>query len=112
MPKQVEISDDPVPFNTPVLQRSPLLKSLSENGLEKVAKAVNLIEFAVGETVVAEGPASDSLYMVFKGEVAIMTSNSNDAREICRVGPAKTFGEIGLPLLPSGGSSPRAHDSI
>ena len=98
MAQQCEITDDLVPFIAPVLQRSPLLKSLSESGIDKVAKSVSLIKYAEGETVVAEGAISDSFYMVFKGEVAVMTSSSEDAREICRFGPAKTFGEIGLLL--------------
>lgn len=98
MVKHREITDDLVPFIAPVLQRSPLLKRLSESGIDKVAKSVSLVEYSEGETVVAEGAESDSFYMVFKGEVAIMTSNSDDACEICRFCPGKTFGEIGLLL--------------
>jgi len=51
-------------------------------------------ELTDGEDVFEQGRASDSLYIVFQGEVAVI----RDGHEVARIGESLSFGEIGLLL--------------
>ncbi|MEE2961756.1 MAG: PilT/PilU family type 4a pilus ATPase [Myxococcota bacterium] len=93
-----EFNDEVLSSVSTVLQSSPLLKSLKADNIKKVAKAVRLLEFGDGETVVEADQPFDSFYMVAKGEVGVMASGTTTPREICRFRAPETFGEVGLLL--------------
>lgn len=49
-------------------------------------------ELTAGENVFEQGRTSDALYLVLEGEVAIL----KDGKELARLGPSISFGEMGL----------------
>ena len=61
-------------------------------------------ELTAGENVFEQGRASDALYLVLEGELAIL----KDGHEIARLGKSLSFGEMGLLLKKPRGAAARA----
>jgi twitching motility protein PilT len=82
------------------LKQSSLFGDLSDKDLLRIARSAAMLQFDNGETVVSEGDASDSFFVVVSGEAVIKVRHdtSNEPVEIARVQPFDTVGELGLLL--------------
>ena len=80
-----------------MLEVLDLFADASRAALEQLARALEVVELAVGAVVVREGDPADALYIVVTGEVAVSGRGESDRDQHLRdLGPRSYFGEIGL----------------
>lgn len=75
-----------------LLRGVPSLRLASPAVLEGLSRAVRELPLPAGAVVVREGDAGDRFYVVAKGALVV----SQDGRELRRLGPGDSFGEIAL----------------
>ena len=79
------------------LQRVPLLASLREEQLARLAASTVRRNFAKGRTIVAEGDPSQALYLLLSGRAKVQRSDTEGKEVILAVlGPGEFFGEMSL----------------
>jgi hypothetical protein len=75
---------------------SLLLDDLNDEEFAELAAGLASREFEPGETVVEEGAAADSLFVVARGSVLVTTRQGDRDVELARLGPGDFFGESAL----------------
>lgn len=75
-----------------LLKRVPMFSRLSPLVLETLAAGLAPVVVDGGATVIREGDAGDSLYLIAEGEFIVQ----KNGKELARLGPAQIFGEIAL----------------
>jgi small-conductance mechanosensitive channel/CRP-like cAMP-binding protein len=83
-------AEDPVRMSHETLASCPLFAGLPEDALGQLATTARWQVFAPGEAVVREGEASIALYVVARGEAAVLHAG----QEVARVGQGEVFGEM------------------
>ena len=84
------------------LARVDLLRSLPPEEMEEVLLCVEPVEVAAGETVFQQGDAGDALYLIDRGEVAVLAGSAPDgpatpdAMPLARLSAGQSFGETAL----------------
>ncbi|WP_291720864.1 cyclic nucleotide-binding domain-containing protein [Bernardetia sp.] len=79
------------------LKQSPLFTSLPQEALEKIAAKAKMRQFFPDETVVWQGKASDSLYLIINGIVAVKKIIASGKEQIfAYLMAGNTFGEVGI----------------
>ena len=83
--------------STLLLRNVPLFKMLPEDQLAVLATVVGLKSFARGESIIAAGDVTDSLYVVIAGRLKVIIGDKT-GREIIltMLGPGEYFGEMVL----------------
>ena len=80
-----------------VLADAELFGLLPKEALAHMAEHAQCLLFARGESIVFEGDPGKALFVIVRGEVAVITDpSSTDAREIARLGSNEVFGELSL----------------
>jgi CRP/FNR family cyclic AMP-dependent transcriptional regulator len=83
--------------NKAFLRRVPLFSSLTEAQLEGVAAGSARRSYPRGRTIVAEGEASQSMYILLAGRAKVQRSDSEGKEVILAViGSGEFFGEMSL----------------
>lgn len=73
------------------------LAALAESERRALAERLTLETYAAGETVVRQGEPGDSLFLVWSGDAAVRISDaSGESREVARLRPGESFGEMSL----------------
>ncbi len=75
-----------------LLRQVAIFRPLSLIAVERLARAVRPLEVEDGRVLVHQGEPAQEFYVVTDGEVSV----HQDGREIARLGPLDSFGEIGL----------------
>ncbi len=78
------------------LRGIPLLSSLDERQLAIAASNLDLVTVESGEDVVRQGSATAGLYLVLRGEVAVVRDVGGVERDLAILGPHAVFGEMSL----------------
>ncbi len=74
-----------------------LFQGLSVSELAAVASVTEDVVYPQGEAVIKEGDPGESMYLIIKGEVAVIESQGIDSEiELDRIGPGDYFGEMAL----------------
>jgi len=83
--------------NKAFLRRVPLFSSLTEMQLDNVAAGSARRSYPKGRTIVAEGEASQSMYILLAGRAKVQRSDSEGKEVILAViGSGEFFGEMSL----------------
>ena len=79
------------------LRRIQIFEGLSVSELAAVASVTDEVTYQPGETVIKEGEAGDTMYLIIKGEVSV-NKDQGDGRniELDRIGAGDYFGEMAL----------------
>ena len=73
------------------------MQGLSVSELAAVASVTEMVAYPVGETVIKEGDSGDTMYLIIKGEVAVLqTQGVNSEIEVDQIGEGDYFGEMAL----------------
>ena len=80
------------PAGLDLLRRVSILAPLPEPIIERLARALDLVEAGAGDIVIREGDEGDRFFIIEHGNVVI----SKNGRFVARLGPADYFGEIAL----------------
>jgi CRP-like cAMP-binding protein len=75
-----------------VLAEVPLFRELSKRQLKRLSDASEVAEFMGGHSIVREGDAGDSFYIVLTGQARV----TMNGRFVKRLIPGDYFGEIAL----------------
>jgi hypothetical protein len=79
------------------LKTIEIFADLSVNELAAVASVTEEVSFNQGEMVFREGEKGDTLFLIVKGEVAVIKDcNANEEIELDSIGPGDYFGEMAL----------------
>jgi CRP/FNR family transcriptional regulator, cyclic AMP receptor protein len=80
------------------LARTPFFADAATPLLAAIAAASNARQLVRGDVLFNEGDPPDALYLVTRGRIAIVMSNSIDRREsvVALMEPGDLFGELGL----------------
>jgi len=90
------MTDSPDPRRA-ILDRETLFAPLSAAERDALAPKLVLRPFAVGEAVVRQGDAGDSLFLIVEGNLAAMfSSGGRPARQAGKLAPGDCFGEMSL----------------
>lgn len=81
-----------------VLQGTDLFRILSDEERTRLAEAASSRRYAVGEVIMRQGDDSRELYVIERGEVAVLLARPGeaDAIAVARLGPGSLFGEMAL----------------
>jgi len=76
-------------------ERCPFFTGMTEGEIAEVLRLCRRRTFASGEAVFQQGETGDFLYVILSGEVAVVTGDGENKREV-RLGPGEVFGEMAL----------------
>jgi small-conductance mechanosensitive channel len=79
-----------------LLSRVGLFESLTGDEVTRLAERLSRHEYQANQQVLAPDTVPDSLSIVYSGVLSVRLSESEEDREIARVGPGESFGEAGL----------------
>ncbi len=82
------------------LRGSPLLGKVPEDALRSFASQAQIKRFKDKQTIVTQGEASDSFFVILQGQAAVTVEHeaTNIHAEVARLGTMDCFGEMGLLL--------------
>ncbi len=84
---------------TKVLAQCPLFRALKEDHFPQIFKAGEVRTYAAGETIVEQGKAAESFFVLLGGEASITVSGAGgEANELGRLRSPSSLGEVGLLL--------------
>jgi CRP-like cAMP-binding protein len=79
-----------------LLATSPLFTPLAPERREKLVELFETSLFGPGEVVLAEGQASEGLFVVLSGAVRVTRADCGEQLALAELGPGQIFGEISL----------------
>jgi small-conductance mechanosensitive channel/CRP-like cAMP-binding protein len=96
--KETEESKLEVARRKASLLRVDFLRLLPEEALDKLAQLSRTLPFMPGEAIIRQGDPGAELYIVQRGEVAVVVgrSETHSVAELARLGPGEFFGEMSL----------------
>lgn len=74
----------------------PLFRQLDRATMLDLAHNADLREYAAGDTIVAEGDAADSFYVIVSGAVDVRKERGNGGRALTTLGAGDSFGELSI----------------
>lgn len=78
------------------LRRLEVFDALSEEEAQELATRARLEQYFRGETVIRQGTAGDSLYIIDNGLVEVIVSHDGRSESLAQLGPRSFFGEMAL----------------
>jgi len=90
-------------LNAGVTEGSPVFRGMSTSEAKKVVLLGTLRTVSPGETVIREGLAGESMYMIVSGRVKVTVDVGGRPRQLNELGPGDVIGEMALL-----GGSPRS----
>eukprot|EP00960_Hanusia_phi_P042302 755416-Hanusia_phi.AAC.4 len=81
------------------MQSSPILKLLSEEERQTLARICRPIQYQDGDVVIEQGAEGERcMYMVVTGVLTVMIGAAGDQKEVAKLGKGQIFGEMGMLL--------------
>jgi CRP-like cAMP-binding protein len=78
------------------LNRLDMFLALESSEKQDLARRMKKVPFAAGETIIRQGEAGDSLYLIADGQVRVALQKESADRTLTRMGPGNFFGEMSL----------------
>ena len=73
------------------------LKPLDDDARRALARRMRVLHFGTGESIVRQGDAGETFYLVEQGEVSVRARGADDIeRRVATLGPGAFFGEMSL----------------
>lgn len=97
---QVEAGSEATRASSTRLERAlrtiDLFRPLSEAELREAASRFRLLHYAAGESIIVEGAAGDSFFVIDRGEVQVTKRWGAERRNLARLMEGQFFGEMAL----------------
>lgn len=85
------------PFLSGMLAKTPLFKNLNTDQIEEIATLIQEeFYFKKGSIIIQQGDRSASLFLVKEGSIRLERSDGKAVKELVKLGPGDSFGEISL----------------
>ncbi|MFO0617466.1 MAG: mechanosensitive ion channel family protein [Polyangiaceae bacterium] len=78
------------------LEKVDFLQVISQAQRRELAERATIRLFSPGEFIVRQGDASAELFIILKGEVAVVLESEKEHKEVTRLATGKFFGEMAL----------------
>jgi CRP-like cAMP-binding protein len=78
------------------LKAVPLFKDLGSGDLPVLARGAEVREYGAGETLVRQGEAGDTCYLIDQGRVVVLVADGTAERRVAELGSGDVFGEMSL----------------
>ncbi len=88
-------ANDPVPADSP-LPELPLFAALSPHELGRLLSAVRVEEISGGQAIVRQDDQGHEAFVIARGLLKVVRSNSGDETLLAQLGPGAMFGEMAL----------------
>lgn len=85
-----------MPDTAELLKRVPLLRTLPEADLLRLADSTRQVSYEADQVVVEMGDAGRSLFVILEGSVQVVYPGRSSEFELARLGPGDFFGEMAL----------------
>lgn len=72
----------------------PLFANMTEDEFLRVVEKMVPLQFLPGEKIIEEGKVGDSIYIISKGKVKVISFLSGEEMELGELGPNEFFGEV------------------
>src|SRR5207249_3896630 len=80
----------------PLLAGVELFRGVEAKELNRLEERARRRQYASGDAIVREGAGAIGFFMVVRGEVRVTQTADGQERELRRLGPGGSFGEMGL----------------
>jgi CRP-like cAMP-binding protein len=80
------------PDRVEMLRTVPLFAVCKKRELQRIEKAIEIVEYEADETVVKEGDQGDAFYVIFEGRAIVV----RNGRTIAKLKEGNHFGELAL----------------
>ena len=88
--------DDELAERRAALQGVDLFAPLEGEDLDLLARGMRQVRFAAGESIMRQGEAGDSLFLISRGDVVVSLGASGMNQSVTTLGPGSFFGEMSL----------------
>lgn len=78
------------------LGRNELFAGLGLYVIERIAKEFRMVDVKAGESIIVEGTRGETYYLIATGEASVLKGRGVGQRELQRLGPGDSFGEMAL----------------
>ncbi|MDQ1748300.1 MAG: family transcriptional regulator, cyclic receptor protein [Frankiaceae bacterium] len=75
-----------------LLGHVPLFSACSDKELDRLARHAEIVEFAAGDTLMAEGQPGQEFFVIVDGEVGVTSGD----KTLAKLGPGAYVGELAL----------------
>jgi CRP-like cAMP-binding protein len=79
-----------------LLGRIDFVKALNEEARRTLAERARFLEYGPGQAIVRQGEEGETLYLVARGEVAVVVKTDGGEKEVARLGRGALFGEMSV----------------
>jgi small-conductance mechanosensitive channel len=79
-----------------LLGRIDFVKALNEEARRTLAGRARFLEYGPGQAIVRQGEEGETLYLVARGEVAVVVKTDGGEKEVARLGRGALFGEMSV----------------
>jgi response regulator RpfG family c-di-GMP phosphodiesterase len=79
-----------------LLSQIELFVDLNQESIDRIVRHLKKVVFEKDRVVCREGDAGDSMFMIVSGNVSVLKDMGWGQRELKRIGPNETFGEMAL----------------
>lgn len=73
-----------------------LFGALSTGDLQALAEIAEVVEYVPGDRIITEGEVGDCLYVLLRGEVAVVREQEGRKVELARLSVGNVFGEMAI----------------
>lgn len=95
------------------LLQAPMFENLDPDEIQQVLHIIEVRSFQAGDMVFKEGEPGDTWYVLYRGEIEVLTNANGDPEVISVLSPPACFGEMAvLDGLPRSASIRTTEDSI
>ncbi len=94
--KRRNTTDSEVAQRAVALERTELFAPLAATDRDILARAMKEVRFGMGETIIRQSEAGDSMFLIARGEVRVTLGEGALQTAVASLGPGQFFGEMSL----------------
>ena len=79
-----------------LLGRIDFVQAMNEAARRTLAERARFLEYGPGQAIVRQGELGETLYLVARGEVAVLVKTDGGEKEVARLGRGALFGEMSV----------------
>lgn len=94
--RTLEKEDEAVQRHMRFIENFDLFEPLSAEEKDQVARRLQDLTFASGESIIRQGEEGDSMFFIREGEIQLTVEDHGVVQQVARLSPGQYFGEMAL----------------